>query len=57
MGKARNLCRKDKQELKVLARDFGLLDLDEVQEIINTCVSYAEGQRALMGVYNRVYMQ
>lgn len=57
MAKARNLCRQEKRELKVLASDFGLLDMDEVQQIINTCQSYAEGQRAILKVYDQKYMR
>lgn len=54
--KPRNLCRQEKKELKVLADDFGLLDRKGVKEIIDTCNSYAEGQRAIMRIYNQVYM-
>lgn len=56
MSNMRSLCRIEKKELKVLASDFGLLDLEEVQEIIDSCGSYAEGRRAIMKVYDRVYM-
>lgn len=52
----RSLCRQEKKELKVLAKDFGLLHRKEIQEIIETCKSYAEGQRKIMRVYERVYM-
>lgn len=54
---ARNLCRKNKKELKVLADDFGLLYRKEVQEIIETCKSYAEGQQKIMRVYTAVYLK
>lgn len=57
MSGMRSLCRLEKKDLKVLASDFGLLDLEEVQEIIDTCNSYAEGRRELMRVYDRVYMR
>ncbi len=53
----RNLCRQEKKELKVLADDFGLLQRDDVQGIIETCKSYAEGQRKIMRVYEAVYMR
>ena len=56
MAKPRNLCKEDKRELSVLAKDFGLLYLKEVQEIIQTCKSYSEGHRRIMGIYNQVYM-
>lgn len=52
----RTLCKEEKKELKVLADDFGLLRRKEVQEIIENCISYAEGQRKIMGVYEAVYM-
>lgn len=57
MGKMRNLCRQEKKELKVLASDFGLLDRKDVQEIIENCKSYAEGQRKIMRVYSAVYLK
>lgn len=50
------LCREDKKELKVLASDFGLLEREDVQEIINICNSYHEGQRKILQIYNQVYM-
>ena len=43
MAKMRNLCREEKRELKVLADDFGLLHLEEVKEIIESCGTYSEG--------------
>lgn len=57
MGGMRSLCKLEKKELKVLASDFGLLDLAEVKEIIKTCSSYREGRREIMKVYDRVYMR
>lgn len=56
MGKARNLCKEEKRELKTLADDFGLLYRPDVQEIIETCRSYAEGQQKIMRIYEKVYM-
>lgn len=56
MAGARILCRQDKKDLKRLADDFKLSG-KEVQEIINTCQSYAEGQRAIMRAYDRKYMR
>ena len=56
MGKARNLCKGEKKELKVLADDFGLLHRADVQEIIETCKSYSEGQQRIMRVYMAVYL-
>lgn len=57
MGTARNLCKADKKELKRLASDFELLGRSDVQEIIETCKNYSEGQRAIMRIYTAVYMQ
>lgn len=56
MAKPRNLCRAEKKELKILARDFGLFHIKEVQEIIESCSSYSKGQRGIMRIYNQVYM-
>lgn len=53
----RSLCRQEKKELKVLADDFGLLHRKEVQEIIENCKSYAEGQQKIMRVYEAVYLK
>lgn len=57
MAGMRSLCKQEKKELKVLADDFGLLGREDVQEIIETCKSYSEGQRAIMRVYEKVYIQ
>lgn len=35
--------KAEKKELKILADDFGLLHRADVQKIIETCKSYAEG--------------
>jgi len=48
---------QEKKELKVLADDFGLLHRKEVQEIIENCKSYAEGQQKIMRVYESVYLK
>lgn len=53
---ARNLCREEKRELKVLAMDFGLWEREDVQEIVATCSNYHEGQRKILQIYNQVYM-
>ena len=53
----RNLCREDKRELKVLASDFGLLERKDIQEAIESCSNYNEGQQAIMEIYNKVYMR
>ncbi len=49
--------RQEKKELKVLADDFGLLHRKDVQQIIETCKNYTEGQRKIMRVYTAVYMR
>lgn len=46
----------DKKGLKVLADDFGLLHRQDVQDIIQSCKSYSEGQQKLMRVYSAVYL-
>lgn len=57
MGRARNLCKEGKRELKTLADDFGLLHRADVQRVIETCKSYSQGQQAIMRVYEAVYMK
>ena len=49
--------KQDRKDLKTLANDFGLLQREDVQEIIKTCKSYAEGQMKIMRVYTAVYMR
>ncbi len=49
--------RQDKRDLKTLARDFRLLHREDVQEIIETCKSYSEGQQKIMRVYEAVYLK
>lgn len=44
------------KDLMTLADDFGLLHREDVQGIISTCKSYAEGQQKIMRVYETVYM-
>ncbi len=45
-----------KKDLETLADDFGLLQRNDVQEIIQNCKTYAEGQRKIMRVYTKVYL-
>ena len=52
----KTISRQDKKDLKTLADDFGLLGREDVQEAIETCNSYAEGQREMMRVYTAVYL-
>ncbi len=49
--------KQDKKDLKTLADDFGLLHREDVQQIIQNCKSYAEGQQKIMRVYTAVYMR
>ena len=51
------ISKQDKKDLKILADDFGLLYRKDVQEIIETCKSYAEGQQKIMRVYEAVYLK
>ena len=44
----------EKKDLETLADDFGLLQRNDVQEIIQNCKTYAEGQRKIMRVYTKV---
>lgn len=53
----KTISKQDKKDLKILADDFYLLHREDVQEIIETCKSYAEGQQKIMRVYEAVYMQ
>lgn len=53
----RSISKQDKKDLKVLADDFCILNRADVQEIINTCKSYAEGQQKIMRVYTAVYLK
>lgn len=48
--------KQEKRELKTLADDFGLLHREDVQQIIENCKSYSEGQQKIMRVYTAVYM-
>lgn len=47
---------KWEKNLETLADDFGLLQRNDVQEIIQNCKTYAEGQRKIMRVYTKVYL-
>lgn len=50
------LSAQERKDLITLASDFGLLEREDVQEIIETSLTYAEGQRKIMRVYENVYM-
>lgn len=52
-----NVCGISTQkELITLADDFGLLGREDVREIIENCNNYLEGQKKIMGVYERAYI-
>lgn len=51
------ISKQDKKDLKILADDFGILHRKDVQEIIETCKSYAEGQQKIMRVYTAAYLK
>lgn len=53
----KTISKQDRKDLKTLADDFGLLYKKEVQEIIETCKSYAEGQQKIMRVYETTYLR
>lgn len=48
---------QERKDLITLAKDFGLLHRADVQEIIENCKSYAEGQQKIMRVYEAVYLK
>ncbi len=51
------LRRDEKKELRILAVDFGLFHRHGVKEIISTCKNYNDGQRKILAIYNKVYME
>lgn len=51
------LRRDEKKELRILAVDFGLFHRHDVKEIISTCKNYNDGQRKILAIYNKVYME
>lgn len=53
----KNISKQEKKDLKTLAKDFGLLHREDIQEIIENCKSYVEGQQKIMRVYTAVYMR
>ena len=48
--------RKTNKELAVLAKDFGLLQVPGVRELIETATDYHRAHNRLMTIYNREYM-
>lgn len=53
----KTISKQEKKDLKTLAKDFGLLHREDIQEIIENCKSYAEGHQRIMRVYTAVYMR
>lgn len=53
----KTISKQDRKDLKVLADDFGLLHREDVQDIIETCRSYAEGQQKNMRIYEKTYLK
>lgn len=54
--KSKSITKQDRKDLQILASDFDLINRKDVQRIIESCNSYQEGQRAIMRIYNQVYM-
>ena len=52
----KKISRQDRKDLQVLADDFGLSYRGDVQDIIQSCRSYSEGQQKIMRVYSEVYL-
>lgn len=52
----RTMSSQDRKDLRILAADFGLLHRKDVQDIIQSCKSYSEGQQKIMRVYTAVYL-
>lgn len=46
----------DRRELQNLARDFKLNRNPEVKKIIQEAKTYSDGQRAILKLYDQVYM-
>ncbi len=53
---SRTISTQDRKDLQVLADDFGLSYRKDIQDIIQSCRSYSEGQRKILGVYAAVYL-
>jgi hypothetical protein len=52
----KKISRQDRKNLQVLADDFGLSYRGDVQDIIQNCESYSEGQQKILRVYAAVYL-
>lgn len=51
-----SITKQERKDLRTLADDFGILYRRDTQTVIESCQSYAEGQRAIMRIYTTVYM-
>lgn len=49
--------RKVNKEMAVLAKDFGLLHIPGVKELIETATDYHKPHNKLMAIYNREYLR
>jgi hypothetical protein len=56
-NKTMGVKRGEKRELEILASDFCLLDRKDVREIIRNNKNYADSRRAILKIYDMVYMQ
>lgn len=52
----KKITSQDRKDLQVLADDFRLSHRKDVQDIIQSCKSYSEGQQKIMRVYAAVYL-
>lgn len=48
--------RAVKRELVVLAKDFGLIQVPGVRELIETATDYHKAHNRLMAIYNHEYL-
>lgn len=53
----KKISNQDRKELQVLADDFGLLSRKDIQDIIQNCRSYSDGQQKILRVYSAVYLR
>ena len=56
MGRMKTVTGQEKKDLEVLVDDFCLLHRADVQEVIETCSNYDEGQKELIKIYTTAYM-
>lgn len=56
MESYKNSKKRTTRELRILARDFLLLNRPEVKQLIENETNYFEGQRKLLDIYTKVYL-